>query len=295
MDLIKLSITNNSMISAIYYALLQCGYEFYSIERDMSTIKYLQSYIMSDDREYGFFSEVRQDTCEVYPYWPRAAMLESATFFINSAQMRFINFDVYKRMIRSAENISNRERDQAFWDWIQRFPTAIYHVLQSNSFNRYLEWENDWIKKQKQNCEIDLRKIKDILALCQERFTLPFQNIEIVLTPIKCVYSADYHQSNGTFIFCSGALREESVIHEFVHRAVHPVVERRRDEILRCNFLYPGVDASYYLNGGETGKLNAFEEYMVRKLTDKILNGDVSESLDALFDWIVMNIGGTPQ
>ena len=38
------------------------------------------------------------------------------------------------------------------------------------------------------------------------------------------------------------------------------------------------------------GKLNAFEEYIVRKLTDKILSGDIPENLDALFDREVMNL-----
>lgn len=290
MEFEKLSITNNSTISAIYYALLQYGYDFYSIERDALTVKKLQSFIMSDNNEYGFFSEVKQNTCEVYPYWPRAAMLETATYFIDLPRACFVNFDAYKSKIQSAKNISDMERNQTFWNWIDQFPRAINHVLQSNSFGRYLEWENDWIAKQNQKCKNDLRRIMNIFMLCKEKFKSPFQSIQIVLNPIKCVYSSDYHQRDETFIFCSGALREESVIHEFIHHAVHPVVERRKDEILHYNFVNLGVDASYYLNGSEAGKLNAFEEYIVRKLTDIVLSGDIPENLDALFDWEVMNL-----
>ena len=284
MEFAKLSITNNPAISAIYYALLQCGYDFYSIERDAPAVKKLQSFIMPDHNEYGFFSEVRQNTCEVYPYWPRAAMLETAIYFIDLPRACFVNFDAYKEKIQSAKNISDMERNQTFWNWIHQFPGAINHVLQSNSFGRYLEWENDWIAEQNQKCKNDLRRIMDIFMLCEKRFKTPFRKIQIVLNPIKCVYSADYHQRDETFIFCSGALREESVIHEFVHHVVHPMIERRKDEILRYNFVNLGVDASYYLNGGEAGKLNAFEEYIVRKLTDKILSGDIPENLDAFFD-----------
>lgn len=291
MEFAKLSITNNSTISAIYYALLQYGYDFYSIERDALMVKKLQGFIMPDKKEHGFFSEVRQNTCEVYPYWPRAAMLETATYFIDLHRERFVNFDAYKSKIQSAKNISDMERDQTFWNWIHQFPKSINHVLQSNSFGRYLEWENDWIAKQNQECKNDLRRIKDIFILCKEKYKSPFESIQIVLNPIKCVYSADYHQRDEIFIFCSGALRVESVIHEFIHHVVHPVVERRKNEILRSNFVNLGVDASYYLNGSEVGKLNAFEEYMVRKLTDKILSGDTPENLDALFDWEVKNLG----
>lgn len=51
----KLSISNNIAISAVYFALLQCGYDFYSIERDPATVNRLGSFIMPDSIEYGFF------------------------------------------------------------------------------------------------------------------------------------------------------------------------------------------------------------------------------------------------
>lgn len=51
MEFAKLSITNNSTISAIYYALLQYGYDFYSIDRDAVMVKKLKSFIMPDNNE----------------------------------------------------------------------------------------------------------------------------------------------------------------------------------------------------------------------------------------------------
>ena len=120
--------------------------------------------------------------------------------------------------------------------------------------------------------------------LCKEKFKSSIQNIQVILNPIKCVYSADYYLKDDTFIFCSGSLSEEAVIHEFIHHIVHPMVENRKDEILCRNFVNLDIDASYYLNGDELGTLNAFEEYMVRKLTDGIVNGDVPENLDMFFD-----------
>ena len=286
----RLSISNNTAISAIYFALLHCGYDFYSIERDASTVNKLRSFIVPDSGKYGFFSEVRQNTCEVYPYWPRAAMLETATFYIDLSRVCFVDFDAYKSKILSAENISDIERNETFWDWILRFPTALKDVFQSNCFSRYLEWENTWIEDQNKKHQTNLRKIEDILVPCKERFHFPFQSIQVVLNPIKCTYSADYHLKDETFIFCSGALSEESVIHEFIHHSVHPVIENRKGEILRFNFVNLDLDASYYLNGSEAGQLNAFEEYMVRKLTDKILSGDVPENLDVFFDREIMNL-----
>lgn len=64
----ELSITNIPAISAVYFALIQCGYNFYSIERDTSIIEKLRSFIAPQRDAYGFFSAVEQNTCEVYPY-----------------------------------------------------------------------------------------------------------------------------------------------------------------------------------------------------------------------------------
>ena len=290
MEYKKLLISNNIAISAIYFALLQCGYDFYSIELDAPTVNKLGSFIMSDSSEYGFFSEVRQNTCEVYPYWPRAAMLETATFYIDLPQACFVDFDAYKSKILSAKNISDIERNEMFWNWILQFPAALKNIFQSNCFSRYLEWENTWVEEQNKKYQSNLRRIEDVLVTCMEKLNSPFQSIQIVLNPIKCAYSADYHLKDKTFIFCSGALSEESVIHEFIHHSVHPIVKNKKDEILRCNLVILNLDASYYLNGSEAGKLNAFEEYIVRKLTNKILSGDIHENLDAFFDHEIMNL-----
>lgn len=55
MDYKELSITNIPAISAIYFALLQCKYDFYPIERKALLIDKLRSFIISDCVEYDFF------------------------------------------------------------------------------------------------------------------------------------------------------------------------------------------------------------------------------------------------
>lgn len=291
----ELSITNIPAISAVYFSLLQCNYDFYPIERDTLLIDKLRGFILSDCGEYGFFCDVKQNTCEVYPYWPRAAMLETATFYMDLSREQFVDFNAYKNSVMSAKNIADVERGQLFWDWIIKFPKALNHVLQSDGFRRYLEWENDWIAEQNQKYKKELGRIREVLTLCKGKFKSPIQNIQVVLNPIKCVYSADYHLKGNNFIFCSGALSEEAVIHEFIHHIVHPIVENRKDEIRRCNVTNLDMDASYYLNNDEAGILNAFEEYMVRVLTDAIVSGHVPETLDVFFDQEINKLTRTPQ
>lgn len=54
-----LSIKNNPMISAIYFALLQSGYNYYSFGRDAKAVSKIQSFILSENCEYAFFSEIK--------------------------------------------------------------------------------------------------------------------------------------------------------------------------------------------------------------------------------------------
>ena len=61
--------------------------------------------------------------------------------------------------------------------------------------------------------------------------------------------------------------QKEAVIHEFLHPIVHPFIGEYKDIILQHGGNFPDIDQSYYFTGNELGRLNAFEEHLVRKLT----------------------------
>ncbi len=275
----QLRITNIPEISAIYFALLQCGYEYYTIERSREHIECLQSFMGMEDVP-SFFCEIRQRTCEVYPYWPRAAILETAVFYLLPDHLKFRDYHAFRNRIMSARNISDGERDQSLWDWIEHFPAAISRVLSGSSFYRYLEWENRWMAEQNAGHKAELQMIQDCLKVCVSKYDSPVQDIRIVINPVKCVYSSDYYLEKDTFLFTSGAFRAESVIHEFLHHVVHPAVTAAADIVLEKKRKYPDLDASYYLAGDKEGQLNAFEEYAVRELTKRILLGGCPESME---------------
>lgn len=211
-------------------------------------------------------------------------MLDAATFFIDLSQTRFINFDYYKNIICSAKNISDIERNQVFWNWVLLFPSALQQVMQSECFRCYIEWENKWIAAQNLSCKHKLKRISNILDICAEKFGSPFQRVEIVINPVKCVYSSDYHYINGDLTICLGQLREDSIIHEFTHHIIHPAIENRKDEILHCSLERLDVDISYFFDGSDDGKLNAFEEYMLHQFTDKIVSGYIPKNINIFFD-----------
>lgn len=280
----RISIINIPAVSAIYYALLQCGYDYYTMEKDADLVSAIESFRTTECNP--FFLKVRQDTCEVYPYWPRAAMLETAAFYLDNVHLRFRAFDEYRKFIMSASNISDAERNQAFWDWVEGFPAAVGSILSNKEFRTYLDWENEWIQQQNRNREDDLLHAQSIIDICNSAFASPVHKVAVILNPIKCAYSADYYLHGGELFFSSGAFRLESVIHEFLHQIVRPIVDEHKEAIHQSRTPYPGIDNSYYL----AGKLNAFEEYAVRKLTNDVIAQNFPTNLDGYIAEILRDL-----
>lgn len=286
----QILISNIPAISAIYFALLQCEYDYYAVEKDVNLVEKIEGFRMTQGNfDNPFFSDVKQNTCKVYSYWPRAAELETATFFLSN-NMQFGDFGGYRKNIMSASNISDEERNQAFWEWVEGFPAALRSALGSKEFQAYLNWENEWVKQQNIIRKRDLLHIQKVINICSSDYASPIQKVSIILNPIKCAYSADYHMYRSQLFFCSGAFRPESVIHEFLHHIVHPLVKEHKVKILQCHAPYPDIDSSYYLAGDENGELNAFEEYMVRNLTKVILTGNFPSGLSLFLNGLLHDL-----
>lgn len=277
----KVKIINMPEISAIYYALLQCSYNFYSLDKDHNLIKNIEVFRKEKcDFDTHFFKKIKQSTCEVYPYWPRAFTLEKATFHICKNSWSFIDFDSYRKFVMSAVNIAESERNEDFWSWIREFPYALQKVMTSNDFNDYLKWEDIWISQQNKLWESGLQSVQKILDICKQRYNSPVTKIYIILTPIKCSYSSDYIKKGNELYFILGSFRIESIVHEYLHHVIHNFIPKYMQFVLNHTSSYPGIDSSYYLDGDATGKLNAFEEYIVHKLTYDISNMKFPLNLD---------------
>lgn len=274
-DMLLMELPN---ISAIYYGLYQSGYDYYSIERSSEHIDSLRRYFNPGGFS-EFFSCTKQRTCEIYPYWPRAAILETASFYLRDDNSAFNDYELFREYIMSLCNISASERDDSLWSWIANFPGALRAVIENDNFSEYMIFEKEWLAEQNYTHRDELSLIKKCLEICRSQYNSPVQDIKICINPIKCVYSSDYHLVGSSFIFTSGAFRVDSIIHEFLHHVVHPLVEREKTLILKNKPIDMYLDESYYLSGSDSGILNAFEESVVRLLTEKIMNHEYPENL----------------
>lgn len=173
-----LTISNIPEISAIYFALLQCGYDCYTTGRSQEQYEAVRT-AAGTAAVPPFFSGVRQNTCEAYPYWPRGAILETASFGLLPDHSRFRDFDAFYERVMSAGNLTDDERDQHFWDWVAGFPAALSEVMASEAFWRYLEWENSWIERQNAKYKTELCLIQSCLKVCVSEYDSPVQDIQV--------------------------------------------------------------------------------------------------------------------
>ncbi len=268
-----MKISTNEAISAIYYALWQHGYEYAGLARDAAHMAGLARF--AGDAPHPFFTQVRQNTCEAYAFWPRAALLETASFYVSDAC--FADFVELRQKIMAMPNVTDEERNVSFWAWLSDFPAALQDVLASTGFRRYQVWLAEWLQEQNRRYASELTQIERCLAVCRDKYDSPLKNVQLLIDPIKCVYSADYHVVGDTFVFSSGRFLAESIIHEYLHHVIHPVVARHQERVLREEREYPDLDASYYA----AGRLYAFEEYAVRQLTARALTDDLPNDLSA--------------
>lgn len=113
-----------------------------------------------------------------------------------------------------------------------------------DNFKAYLERENKWLREQKKILKNEMRQILKVLNLRRERYRFAIFNVIIlVLNPIKCVNFADFHLTGNRFVFCSGALNAETVVHEFLHHIVHAVVETEREKVLHSKANCPDIES----------------------------------------------------
>ena len=281
-------------IAVVYFGLLCSGYDFFQIERSAAHIEKLKAFAEQGESE-PFFSLARQNLCEVYPYWPRAFILEKAALSLTDDLKGFRDFGALWHELELANNIPQEDRGETTWRWLQRLPRALESVYSSRSFAEYSKWAKKWVFEQSGRCADELRVIEKCLKYCQSEHNCSLRKVAVCIDPIKCVYSSDYHIWGSVFIFSSGGFRTEAVIHELLHQVVHPAVLPLRDLILKRCPMDDAVDASYYFDGGDDGIVNAFEESAVRSLTQSFIQGEFPKDVNAFIRELLRKLAGGVQ
>lgn len=267
---LNFNISSKRELNAIYFGLLLSGYEYAAINKPKEIndiIHKIENYnALNNTRD--FFSLAKSNTCEVYPFWPRAALLETALFFMTHGML---DIEKYSKYVNNRTNITAEERNNEFYEWIKAFPTHLHSVMEDKLFQEVDETLTTFTNAME--ISESAMKLTDKLS----SFSLPtdkeIKKLSVIICPIKCCYSADYFTSGSEMFVILGDYLPHSVVHEYLHLVVYPLIQKHKAQILSLhkNKRFE-IDPSYYMSSDETGILNAYEEHIVRVASEIIAN-----------------------
>ena len=255
-------------INAIYFGLVASGYECSDIEKPKAVIELSRQIRncsgLGDVKKY--FKSARQKTCAPYPFWPRVALLESLTYFINDCDMAF---EKYRDYVNNLTNLTEEEKNEDFFRWAKDFPKHLNEIKSNDLFKNIDKQIELLVSTESAIKESEaMQIIKSLNALDAD---INISKLSVTICPLKCVYSADYFLRDSTISIILGDFLPHSIVHEYMHLIVNPFIEKNREAILSLfgHKLFD-IDQSYYLNNDACGFLNAFEEYIVRTASSLI-------------------------
>lgn len=263
----RFDIISEPRIAAIYFGLMQGGYEYFSAGKAREDVKLWESWAkMPVSYDTSFFTEARQATPGIYPFSPRAAALEMASFYVDMQNGIFTDEEACLRKIRVSGIIKERELPD-FTTWIMGFPKLMKSVMQCEGFASYINWEESWLKQQAKPHKQKLQKYDDVISYFSKKCNPTVSNAFIVYCPLKCTFVSDYFAEGDTLYFISGMLRLEAALKEFLHLMLHPLVQKHSDAICSLRNLHRlRVENTNYGDNNDQAKLAIFEEYAVGEL-----------------------------
>jgi hypothetical protein len=272
MGKLKTEMVSNLEINAIYFGLILSGYEYSSIEKSSNVLSIINDIItypgLDDIKQY--FARTRQKTCEAYPFWPRAALLETATFFIDNEGL---SFDAYADYVNSRPNLSVMERDEDFFLWVQEFPKYL-KVIKTNRFFREINKRlSDIVTEIAGVASMDVLELVSALDLLANGTTIDVSSLSVAICPLKCIYSADYYVSGAEMSVILGDFLPHSIIHEYMHLIVHPNIFKYKESILSIpKSKQLTAVGTYDISEATNSFIYDFEECIVRTATNLVLD-----------------------
>jgi hypothetical protein len=268
-----MDITSNTDINAIYFGVSLSNYGEYScIDKSKDIIEMTSKIQACDelDNVRRYFMNARQNTCEEYPFWPRLALLESATFFIKENSFEV---EKYYDFVRCRPNLTDQERNESFFSWVNDFPKHLDEIRSNGLFQEINAQIGNIVNRLSENVVSKIDVLKDMLNTLSMDIVIDISTLSVIICPLKCVYSADYFTSGTKMSVILGEFLPHSIVHEYLHLIVHPLVLNHKDAIIsQFGLRLYDVSKSYYLGNDENGFINAFEEHIVRMASNLLSN-----------------------
>lgn len=205
----------------------------------------------------------------VNPYWPRAAMLLEACFYMQPGG-GFTNADEL-RLLRAiaAFPVSNDDKDAATVAWVRDFPAYFRMITQTDLFptlwTSYLDGLQPWLRRFERAASMAIDSFTGMTGVSAD--ALP--DLAVVPNPLQAPELVDFVRREGVLHVILAEPAMSSMIHELLHDVFGPVLRVNKAEIVRHSHLLrpvlsPMKRMQYAWADDEESWFRVFEESIMR-------------------------------
>ena len=258
-------------VFGLYVGLTASGYNLARIPAGDPIEPVLRAINLADwpDAVRGYFAKSRARSGRVNPYWPRAAMLLEACFYLEPGR-GFRPPDELRLLRAIAEfPVGSAGKDSATVAWVREFPGAFAALSGTDLFP--ILWTSYLDALQPR-----LRSFEKAALLCMESLTgmtgvsteaLP--ELVIIPNPLQAPELADFVRRADALHVIVAEPRMSSMVHELLHDVFGPVLRSNKPEIVgHRRLLRPGLGAmmrmQYAWGDDDESWMRVFEESMMR-------------------------------
>jgi hypothetical protein len=235
-------IKTSANVLTVFIGLIASGYEF-SYDKELAerirTVKW-------DDLAVEYFRKARTSYCDVYPYWPRGAMLVSASLNLDkSKRYEYNDFNSLKKSLANYSNIDPKEIGEETELWLLQLPTYYRLIRENAEFNNF--WV-EYLKKTESVADQFTEAIYEAKNKVVSRFKISGIELpEIGVMPNILGFNGDFERIDGVIYVVCAQPDTSLVIHEYLHNIFEQGLKNMIDRIKEYSYLLNPVFEKMFL------------------------------------------------
>lgn len=259
-----INIKSNIYISALYFLMLNGGYDYYKFKKDKDILNSIESFRVIKNEYKKIVEKLEITDGRPNSFWPNLFIAECLMFNLDS-NGKIISMENFLDYIKNRNNIDFK--DISLFEIESNsinIQNIISKIIKTEEFKEYYKFAGEFITQTIEKNKLALIDVTNIIESINNEFGTKFESVNIILDPIKCIYSADPYYEENTINIILGEFNKLSIYHEFVHIIVEKF-------LMVENFEFDNKEEFYSL-----------EEKYVRSISNRIIQSNKVPTYDDL-------------
>lgn len=279
-------------VFAVYTGLIASGYDLLEISAENPVSQVVEDIrkVPWPEKVLTYFKMARKRDAGVNPYWPRAAMLLIASFYVGeTGRNPCMTRSLWSRKL--AEHIhtlpiSPRDKSSDILKWLEGFPGTYALIFDEPAFDGlWRSYKKAMETKLPVFADVTEKTISSFLRLTgASENDLPA--VCVVPNPLQAPQVADFVTVDGIVYMIIADPRPASIIHELLHNVFEPGLRSAKTTILQYRHLLMPVlgkmiRMQYAWDDGPDSWYRVFEENFMRAASIWVERGGDEERAQA--------------